>query len=397
MATRTASPRLLGSALRSFARAPTGPGAVDIKATVALDVGDGEGWSLRLDRGRLFLAPGLVPKANTLVMTDPDTLLSLLQGEESGVKAFLDGRLKVRGNLALALRLDGVFDRPDRPDRPARFPRSRTVTAGRLRTFYLEAGEGPPVILLHGLGATNASLLPTLWDLARDHRVLVPDLPGFGESAKPVRAYRAAFFATWLRAFLDEVGIDRTDLVGNSLGGRVALEMGLDAPERVGKMVLLTPSPAFIRRREFVRIVRLLRPELAVLPVPLLHRYVVRGIKFMFSKPDRLPDEWYAAAADEFIRIFRTRRGRIAFFSAARQIYLEEPYGDHGFWDRLPELRIPALFVWGERDRLVPARFERHVQRAVPKATSVVLRDCGHVPQFELPEETHRIIRDFLP
>jgi pimeloyl-ACP methyl ester carboxylesterase len=393
MATRTSSRRLLESALWSFARAPSGPGASDIQATVALDVGDGEGWTLRLEQGRLFLASGLVPKPDTLVKTDPDTLLALLQGEESGVKAFLDGRVRVRGNLALSLRLDGVFDRPDRP---ARFPRSRTVTAGRLRTFYLEAGEGPPVILLHGLGATNASLLPTLWDLGRDHRVLVPDLPGFGESAKPVRAYRAAFFARWLRAFMDEVGVDRTDLVGNSLGGRVALEMGLEEPGRLRKLVLLTPSPAFIRRREFARIVRLLRPELAVLPVPLVHRYVVRGIKFMFSRPERLPDEWYAAAADEFIRIFRTRRGRIAFFSAARQIYLEEPYGDHGFWDRLPELRTPALFVWGERDRLVPARFERHVQRAVPKATSVVLRDCGHVPQYELPEETHRIIRDFL-
>jgi pimeloyl-ACP methyl ester carboxylesterase len=393
MATRTASPRLVGSALKEFARAPTGPGAADLRATVALEVGDGQGWTLRLDRGRLFLAPGLIRKPDTLVMTDPQTLISLLEGEESGVKAFLDGRVRVRGNLALSLRLGGVFDRPHRP---VRFPRARTIMAGGLRTFYLEGGEGPPVVLLHGLGATNASLIPTLWDLARDHRVVVPDLPGFGESAKPIRAYRAAFFARWLRAFLDEVGIDRADLVGNSLGGRVALEMGLEAPERLGKMVLLTPSPAFIRRREFVRIVRLLRPELAVLPVPLLHRYVVSGIKFLFSKPDRLPDEWYAAAADEFIRIFRTRRGRIAFFSAARQIYLEEPYGDRGFWDRLPQLRIPALFVWGERDRLVPSRFERHVQRAVPTATSVVLPDCGHVPQYELPEETNRIIRDFL-
>jgi pimeloyl-ACP methyl ester carboxylesterase len=180
------------------------------------------------------------------------------------------------------------------------------------------------------------------------------------------------------------------------MGGRVAIEMGLEAPDRVDRMVLLAPSPAFIRRREFVRLVRLLRPELALLPVPLWHRHVVRGIRFMFARPDRLPQDWYAAAADEFIRIFRTRRGRIAFFSAAREIYLEEPYGERGFWDRLPDMLRPALFVWGEKDRLVPARFERHVHKAVPRATSVVLRDCGHVPQYELPDETHRLIREFL-
>jgi pimeloyl-ACP methyl ester carboxylesterase len=144
------------------------------------------------------------------------------------------------------------------------------------------------------------------------------------------------------------------------MGGRVAIEMGLEAPDRVDRMVLLAPSPAFIRRREFVRLVRLLRPELALLPVPLWHRHVVRGIRFMFARPDRLPQDWYAAAADKFIRIFRTRRGRIAFFSAAREIYLEEPYGERGFWDRLPDMLRPALFVWGEKDLLtVPLRAPR--------------------------------------
>jgi pimeloyl-ACP methyl ester carboxylesterase len=390
MAVNTGS--VLASALRSWARAEA-PAAADLRATVALDVGDGEGWTLRLDRGRLFLASGLIPKADTLVRTDEDTLVDLIEGRRSGVGAFLDGRLKVRGNLALSLRLDGLFERPDRPPR---FPRSRTVTAGRLRTFFLEAGEGPPVILLHGLGATNASFLPTMWDLARDHRVLAPDLPGFGDSAKPIRAYRAGFYARWLSGFMGAAGVERADLVGNSMGGRVALEMGMDEPDRVDRMALLAPSPAFIRRREFVRLVRFLRPELAVLPVPMFHRHVVRGIRFMFARPDRLPDEWYAAAADEFIRVFRTGRGRIAFFSAAREIYLEEPYGEDGFWDRLPGMGRPALFVWGERDRLVPASFERHVQRAIPNARSVVLPDCGHVPQYELPERTHELIRGFL-
>ena len=143
------------------------------------------------------------------------------------------------------------------------------------------------------------------------------------------------------------------------MGGRVALELGLSSPDRVGRLVLLMPAPAFIRYREFVRIARVLRPELALLPVPVSHRQVVRSIRRMFARPSRLPGAWYDAAADEFLRVFSTPRGRIAFFSAARQIYLEEPYGERGFWDRLPSLSRPALFVWGARDRLAPAVFAR--------------------------------------
>jgi pimeloyl-ACP methyl ester carboxylesterase len=251
-------------------------------------------------------------------------------------------------------------------------------------------------VLLHGLGATNASMLPTLWDLAQDHRVIAPDLPGFGETAKPVRSYDAAFYARWLHDLLRKLGLERAHIVGNSMGGRVAIEAGLRFPELVDRLVLLAPAPAFIKGREFVRIVRVLRPELAMVPVPLRHRAVVLGIRRMFSRPSRLPDAWYEAAADEFLRGFRSARGRIAFFSAARQIYLEEPHGETGFWDRLPGLDRPALFVWGARDRLVPARYAPHVERALPKATSVVFDDCGHVPQYELPERTNATIREFL-
>ena len=281
-------------------------------------------------------------------------------------------------------------------ERHLRWPTFRRTVAAGLRTEYLEAGEGPPVVLLHGLGATNASMLPTMWDLARDHRVISPDLPGFGESQKPVRSYNAAFYARWLHDLLQRLGVERAHIVGNSMGGRVAIEAGLRFPERVDRLVLLAPAPAFIRGREFVRIVRVLRPEMALVPLPLRHRAVVQGIRRMFSRPSRLPDTWYEAAADEFIRVFRTARGRIAFFSAARQIYLEEPHGETGFWDRLPALDRPALFVWGARDRLVPARFAPHVERALPKATSVVFDDCGHVPQYEFPERTNAAIREFL-
>jgi pimeloyl-ACP methyl ester carboxylesterase len=101
-------------------------------------------------------------------------------------------------------------------------------------------------------------------------------------------------------------------------------------------------------------------------------------------------------AADEFVRIFTTARGRIAFFHAAREIYLDSPHGAHGFWDRLPDLARPALFIFGEKDFLVPRAFMLHVQRALPSAVCETFHDCGHIPQFEMPERTNARIRSFF-
>lgn len=362
------------------------------KASVALEVGLRDGWTFHANGGELLLAHGVDDSADARITTDAQTMVEILRGERSGIEAFIGGDLRVRGDLALTLRLSGSLPGAAAP---ARFPRGREAAASG-GTFYLEAGEGQPVILLHGLGATNASMLTTLWDLARDHRVIAPDLPGFGDSAKPVRSYDAPFYGRWILELMEELGLDRAHLVGNSLGGRVAIEAALQAPDRVDRLALLAPSPAFIRRRELVRLARLARPELALVPLPMSHRRVVASIKALFARPHRLPDQWYEAAADEFLRVFSSPRGRIAFFSAARQIYLEEPYGDAGFWDRLRSLSRPALFVWGARDWLVPAGFARHVERAVPDASSIVLADCGHVPQFELPDRTHGAVREFL-
>jgi pimeloyl-ACP methyl ester carboxylesterase len=389
--TSTTSARALEGLLRERSEQVRTP--ADVAAVLSLVVEEGEGWTARIGEGRIDVEPGFPEQPDVTVTTGAGTLAEVVSGRRSGVEAFLAGDLVVRGNLAVALRFDSLFN-PEAV--PKRWPRFGTTRARGVRTVYLEAGEGPPVVLLHGLGATNASMLPTLWDLARDHRVIAPDLPGFGDSGKPIRAYHPAFYARWLSGFLSLLGIDRAHLIGNSMGGRVALEMGLLHPERVDRMVLLMPSPAFIRGREFVRVVRFLRPELALIPFPVSHRQVVLGIRSMFGRPSRVPEAWYAAAADEFLRVFRSPPGRIAFFSAARQIYLEEPHGENGFWDRLPAMARPALFVWGERDRLVPARFARHVERALPDATSVVLEDCGHVPQYELPDRTHRMVREFL-
>ena len=98
---------------------------------------------------------------------------------------------------------------------------------------------------------------------------------------------------------------------------------------------------------------------------------------------------------DEFLRAYLTPRGRAAFYAAARNIYLDEPHGDDGFWTRLADARADSLFVWGRHDTLVPIAFMRHVERALPSARHLEL-DCGHVPQLERPRETHAAMRDFI-
>jgi pimeloyl-ACP methyl ester carboxylesterase len=365
----------------------------DVDAVVLLDGGPDARCAIALRRGVVTVTLDAASPTTT-VRADPATLLDVVEGRTSGVAAFLDGRLRVDGDLSLSLRLDGVFP----GERPARFPRSGVVAAGRIRTFHLDAGprDALPVVGLHGLGATNASLLPTIWDLAADHRVLAPDLPGHGASGAPLARYDAPFFARWLGDYLDAVGVESAVLLGNSLGGRVALEVALLTPSRVRGVVLLAPAVAFRRLRQFVPAVRLTRPEAAVLPLPMTRGMARAGIRLMLSQPDRLTAQSYDAAAGEFTRVYRRPAYRVAFFSALRQIYLDDAFGREGFWGRLPSLEPPALFVWGRRDRLVPSGFARHVAAALPNAVSVVLDDCGHVPQFELPEATHAHVREFL-
>jgi pimeloyl-ACP methyl ester carboxylesterase len=352
-------------------------------------------WTVHLDDGRVRLTRGGVSPADATVTADPATLAAVLEGRISGVEAFLDHGLVVRGNLALALQMDGAFDVGVRPPT---HPTAKVRVVNGVRTAYLEAGprDAPPVFLLHGLGATNASMLPLLADLSRDHRVIAPDFPGFGASSAPRWSYRPGDLAQWLAAFQQAVDAKRAALIGNSLGGRVAIETGLQSPESVTRMVLLCPSPAFRRMRQFVPLVKLLPPDAVVTRLPIGHHAVVAGTRLMFADPDRLSRQWYDAAADEHQRVMRSYSHRRAFFAALRQIYLEEAFGDNGFWDRLPRLETPALFVWGDRDRLVPASFERHVVAAVPNAQSVVIPNCGHVPQFEHPEHTAEITRAFL-
>jgi pimeloyl-ACP methyl ester carboxylesterase len=145
-----------------------------------------------------------------------------------------------------------------------------------------------------------------------------------------------------------------------------------------------------------VPLVRVLRPELAAIPHPLRAAQVRSQLWSMFARPERLDPAAAEVAADEFCRAYRSRSARVAFFASLRNIYLDQAYGERGLWTRLERLEPPAMFVWGDSDRLVPSGFARHVAEALPDARQVILSECGHVPQVELPERTNGLIRETI-
>jgi pimeloyl-ACP methyl ester carboxylesterase len=267
---------------------------------------------------------------------------------------------------------------------------------GRHRISTMTMGDGPDVLLLHGLGGTRASFFDTAAALSRRYRVHAPDLPGFGSSCKPaLGAYNARWFAEIMIGLMDELDIERAHIVGNSMGGRIAIEMGLSAPERVGALGLLCPAVAWIRRG-FHPVVRLLRPEFGLLPHRFSRSTVAGQFRSLFGDRDVLDPEVNDLMVDEFRRIYHTAGARYAFLASARNIYLEAPFGRHGFYPRLAELTPPALFVWGTEDNLVPAGFGRHVREWLPIAEQVTIEACGHVPQVECAERTNKLLMDFF-
>lgn len=366
------------------------------EATYEIRLADvGRTWEVRVQGDRCTVRPPNGGDADVVLVTDASTWLALREGRLSGIDAFAQRRLSVRGDLDRALGFEGLFRLPN--GRPPLL-RIANVEIGGARISTLIAGSGPEqVICLHGLGSNKASFFETISALTPEHTVHAIDLPGFGYSSKPARApYNAAWFAERVEAYMDTLGIDRAHLIGNSLGGRVALEAGLRRPDRIASLGLLAPAVAFRRRREFAPLVWLARPELAAIPHPMSADRVRETFWGLFAQPERLDPAVADVVADEFCKTYRSRTGRIAFAAAARSIYLDAPDGERGFWTRLRELQPPSLFVWGDHDRLVPAGFARHVAEALPDAPQVVLPDCGHVPQVELPERTNRMLRGLV-
>jgi pimeloyl-ACP methyl ester carboxylesterase len=354
----------------------------------------GHSWEVRCTSHGARVRKGATRRTPDVTLTtDSNTWLRLRRGELSGIDAFQQRLLGVRGNLDFAVAFEGMFrllgGRPP-------LLQIHDVSVGRQRVSTLTMGSGPDVLLLHGLGGTRASFFETAAALSRHYRVHAPDLPGFGSSSKPrLGSYNAAWFAETMLGLMDELGVGRAHLVGNSMGGRVAIEIALRAPHRVRGLGLLCPAVAWVKRG-LHPIVRLLRPEFGLLPHGIRRSVVASQFWSIFYNRDVIDPAVGDLMVDEFRRIYHTAGARYAFQASARNIYLEAPFGRNGFYPRLAGLEPPALFIWGSHDRLVPPAFGRHVSRWLPTAEQLTIPCCGHVPQVECPEETERVLLEFF-
>jgi pimeloyl-ACP methyl ester carboxylesterase len=368
-----------------------------LEATWAIEIRGRTPMSFHVREGRCLVSPGQPEAPVARLFTDEETWLALVAGRQDGVAAFLAGRLRIEGDLNLAARFETMF----RPGPEAsRLLRTLETQVRGVRLESIVSGTGTPVILLHGLGANKVSFLPTLDGLSERFEVHALDLPGFGKSGKPLptgRRYTMPWMADAVHGYLVRNGIRDAHVVGNSMGGRIAIELGLRHPRSVRSIVGLGAAVAFDEYQRFGPLLRFTRPHwVGAAPLPMRRAWVEAGLREMFHDPSRIPADNYRAAADDVLATFRDPGYRLALLACARHLGAERAGGRRSYWTRLGRLEVPSYWIFGRRDKLVHHRYAEKVRSSLPAATVEMWDDVGHVPQFELPDRTNEAITSWL-
>jgi pimeloyl-ACP methyl ester carboxylesterase len=259
------------------------------------------------------------------------------------------------------------------------------------RVNYVEMGQGPPVVLIHGLSGCWQNWLENIPRLARRHRVIALDLPGFGESELPQEEISIPGYGRFVDAFLGEIDVERAGLVGNSMGGFIAAETTIAHPSRVEKLVLVSAA-GLVRVGNsqlyaLERAARLFHPLTAAFLARREHLVRRPGLrKRMLFGVVRYPDR----IAPELAYEVASGAGKPGFLDALNAIV------NYDFRDRLPEISVPTLIVWGRNDRIVPVSGAHEYEELIPNARRVIFEDTGHVPMLERPARFNQIVEEFL-
>ncbi len=270
---------------------------------------------------------------------------------------------------------------------------SKFVEVEGHRIHYVEAGDGPPVLLLHGWPTSAFLYRNILPHLAPNHRAIALDLPGFGASDKPLDAsYSFRFFDRILSGFLDAIDVPVTGLVVHDLGGPVGLHWAVGNPDRVSRLCLLNT---------------LVYPKPSWAVVAFVAASYIPGLRFLLAspwglrqameigtcRPGAVSDECIAGVQEPFVE------------TAARKALLKSAHGLHPggmktIAEGLPRLGIPTRIIYGTGDRILPdvARTMTRVAKEMdlPADAVTALPDCGHFLQEDAPDEVGRLLAAFF-
>jgi pimeloyl-ACP methyl ester carboxylesterase len=253
------------------------------------------------------------------------------------------------------------------------------VQAGSYRVRYLQAGDGPPLLLIHGLGSSAIAEWGRLMrPLARGYRVYALDLPGFGRSERPPDAsYSIPMQVDTVRRFMDAVGARRARLVGVSMGGWIAARLAGESPERVERLVLV--AAAGMRPDESARI-----------PAEVLLPHDEAGMRRLIAAVRHNPPPVPSFVARDLLA-----RKQQDEWIVRRALESMRPGRD---WlnGTLARARMPVLVLWGREDVLIPVAYARPLQAEFEGAALKVLDGCGHLPMADCPEAFDRELFAFL-
>ena len=270
-------------------------------------------------------------------------------------------------------------------------PPDRYATVQDHRIRYWEEGTGAPIVLIHGLANSVLTWRKNVEALGRGFRVIALDLPGHGLSDMPKVRFDLPTGAAFLDAFLDEMGVERAHLAGNSMGGAIALELALTRPERAASLTLADSAGL---GREISILLRLGA-------LPLLGEYARRPtlkgvrnlVRWMVHDPSLVDEEELPirlrylkrrGSAQALLRYLRTGVGLFGQRPATRRNA------------SLPSLSVPTLVVWGAQDPLFPVEQARQAAQAVAGAKLHVFDACGHWPQYEHADAFNRLLGGFV-
>jgi pimeloyl-ACP methyl ester carboxylesterase len=262
--------------------------------------------------------------------------------------------------------------------------RARDVAVDGLRLHVTEAGEGPALILLHGVSATHANWEHTIPAFADRWRVIAPDLPGHGRSDKPDAPYTIDFYAGIIRSLGHVLGVPEAIVVGNSLGGQIAIEIALTYPRWTRALVLAAPAGGFGST------IRALRWAIGTVANPAVLRVTLPlALERCFYDPTQ-------PGCDERRRILAERLAHEDYPSFARAVTRSLTGAVEAGSQPLHGLVQPTLLVWGREDRFIALSGSRRLMREVPHARLAVIERCGHLPMLERPREFNRAMAEFL-